>query len=293
MSGDNPYAALSEDHGGTEPGWAFGTGFVAAPLDADAPVPPGVDADDLSRYCCMLADDALVMSQRLIQWCTSAPELEEEVALANIALDLLGQARPLLARAGRVDGSGRDEDALAFFRDAPEFRNVRLVEAPNGDFARSTARLFVFSTWRLALFDRLRSSADPVLAAVAAKGVNELAYHREYAAGWVIRLGDGTPLSRERMAAGLAEVWPDLGELFAVHPVEARLVDGAVAADPAGLRVEVLGVVEQVVREATLRSPGPVPPAVVAGRDGQHSGELASLLAEMQAVARAHPGASW
>ncbi|TDQ50285.1 1,2-phenylacetyl-CoA epoxidase subunit PaaC [Actinorugispora endophytica] len=290
---DSPYEGLADEHADTEDRWAFGTGFAEARPGVDAALPAGVDGADLALYCRMLGDDALVMAQRLIQWCTAAPELEEEVALANIALDLIGQARPLLARAGRADGTGRDEDALAYHRDASEFRNVRLVEAPNGDFARSTARLLVFATWRLAVFTRLAGSADPVLAAVAEKGAKELAYHRDYAVQWTLRLGDGTRHSHERMTEGVAAVWPLLGELFAPHAVETRLAAAGVAVDPADTREETVGVLARVLEAATLDRPDEVPPPAPGGRDGVHSGELAPLLAELQAVAREHPEATW
>src|SRR5450755_56196 len=153
------YQALAED--ADDHRWAFGTGFTDPLEGVDTTVPPGVDGPSLAAYCLMLGDDALIYSHRLQQWITRAPELEEETALGNIALDLLGQSRLLLARAGRADGTGRDEDHYAFFRDEGEFRNVRLVERLDDDFAELVARLLVFSTFRLALFDRLRASADP------------------------------------------------------------------------------------------------------------------------------------
>ena len=184
------YESLSEET--EDHRWAFGTGFTDPLEGIDASVPDGVDARALTAYCLALGDDALIYSHRLQQWMTRLPELEEETALANIALDLLGQARMLLARAGQAEGRGRREDDLAFFRDEHEFRNVRLAEHTDADFAQ-LGRLLVFSAWRLALFGRLARSADPVLAAIAAKGVSELTYHRDYAAQWVIRLGDGTP----------------------------------------------------------------------------------------------------
>ena len=193
-------------------------------------MPSGVDGADLAAYCLMLGDDALVASQRLTEWVTRAPELEDEVALANVALDLLGQARLLLARAAQADPvggpgrrDGRPEDALAYFREQHAYRNVRLCELDNGDFARSLVRLLVFSTWRLAVFARLTGSRDPVLAAIAAKGVKELTYHRDYAARWVVRLGDSTPVARERVERGLADVWPWVDELFRSSTVERRL----------------------------------------------------------------------
>jgi ring-1,2-phenylacetyl-CoA epoxidase subunit PaaC len=242
----------------------------------------------------MLGDDALIYSHRLQQWVTRAPELEEETALANIALDLLGQARMLLARAGRADGSGRDSDQLAFFRDEGEFRNVRLVERLDADFAELAGRLLVFSAWRLALFDALRASKDPVLAAVAGKGVKELTYHRDYAARWVVRLGDGTAQSHAKMQAGLAVAWPLTEELFTPHPVEAALT--GVAADVREIRGEVDTVLDTVLAAATLSRPDAAPLAGVAGRagrDGVHTEALGYVLAELQSVARAHPGATW
>ena len=291
------YQSLSEET--EDHRWAFGTGFTDPLEGIDASVPDSVDAAALAAYCLMLGDDALVYSHRLQQWMTRMPELEEETALANIALDLLGQARMLLARAGlaegaRADGNGRQEDQLAFFRDEHEFRNVRLVEALDADFAELAGRLLIFSAWRLALFGRLAESADPVLAAIAAKGVKELAYHRDYAAQWVIRLGDGTSLSHGKMQAALGTIWPLVEELFEADPVTAALP--GVAADPAGLRGEVDAVLETVLAAATLDRPGAAPMARVAGksgRDGVHTEAFGYLLAELQSVARAHPDATW
>ncbi len=286
------YQSLSEET--EDHRWAFGTGF-ADPLEGiDASVPPGVDAQALAAYCLMLGDDALIYSHRLQQWMTRMPELEEETALANIALDLLGQARMLLARAGLAEGAGRQEDQLAFFRDEHEFRNVLLAERQDADFAELAGRLLIFSAWRLALFGKLAASADPVLAAIAAKGAKELAYHRDYAAQWVIRLGDGTPVSHGRMQAALGAIWPLVTELFHRDAVTAALP--AVAADPAGVRAEVDAVLDTVLAAATLRRPDVAPMARVAGRagrDGVHTEAFGYLLAELQSVARAHPDATW
>ncbi len=286
------YQSLSEET--EDHRWAFGTGF-ADPLEGiDASVPPGVDAQALAAYCLMLGDDALIYSHRLQQWMTRMPELEEETALANIALDLLGQARMLLARAGLAEGAGRQEDQLAFFRDEHEFRNVLLAERQDADFAELAGRLLIFSAWRLALFGKLAASADPVLAAIAAKGAKELAYHRDYAAQWVIRLGDGTPVSHGRMQAALGAIWPLVTELF--HPDAVTAALPAVAADPAGVRAEVDAVLDTVLAAATLRRPDVAPMARVAGRagrDGVHTEAFGYLLAELQSVARAHPDATW
>ncbi|MER6397582.1 MULTISPECIES: 1,2-phenylacetyl-CoA epoxidase subunit PaaC [unclassified Kitasatospora] len=293
MTDDHVYLSLSEasDEPEGEGRWAYGTGFADPLLGVDTAVPPGLDGADLAAYCLMLGDDALVLAQRLTEWCTRAPELEEEVALANLGLDLLGQARQLLTRAGQADGSGRTEDDLAYWREEHDFRNVRLVEAENGDFAFSVARLLVFATARGALYEALATHRDPVLAAVAARGVKELAYHREYATAWTLRLGDGTPYSALRMQAGLDAVWPLVEELFTAHPVELR-----VGVDPAGLREPVLRSLAAVLAEAGLTVPEVPGLATVggrAGRDGVHTEALGPLLAEFQVVARAHPGATW
>ena len=209
---DNAYEGLVEADDDAR--WAFGTSFDDPLLGVDTTVPSGVDGSALAAYCLMLADDSLVLAQRLAEWTTHAPEIEEEVALANIGLDLLGQARLLLARAAAADPAVvptlpedspvPQDDRLAYFRDADAFRNVGLVAQPNGDFAATMTRLLVFSAWRLALLERLRASIDPVLAAVAEKGVKEVRYHREHAARWCITLAQGTDVSRERMIAGTA-----------------------------------------------------------------------------------------
>jgi ring-1,2-phenylacetyl-CoA epoxidase subunit PaaC len=222
------------------------------------------------------------------------PELEEETAIGNIALDLLGQSRMLLARAGKADGSERDEDSFAFWRGEQEFRNVRLVERADADFAEMLVRLLVFATWRLAQFDALRHSKDQVLSAIAAKGVKELTYHRDYAARWVVRLGDGTPESRTRMQHALAVVWPLVDELFRPHPVETALPQ--VAVDASTLRAEFDVVIDTVLATATLDRPDGDALAGVRGRygrDGLHTEAFGYILAEMQSVARAHPDATW
>jgi ring-1,2-phenylacetyl-CoA epoxidase subunit PaaC len=276
MSDDHLYLTLAEGHE-DDARWAYGTGFEDPLHGVDTAVPPGVDAAELAALCLALGDDALVSAQRLAQWTTRAPELEEEMALANIGLDLLGQARLLYARCGQADGTGRGEDAYAYFRDPGEFRNVTLAELPNGDFAFSMARLLVLSGWRLACFERLTASPDPVLRAVAAKGVKELTYHRQYAAEWVVRLGDGTEESHRRMRAGLDAVAPYLEELFTAFDA----------------RRDVLAVLRQVTDAAGLELPGAAPAAEGPGREGRHTGHLAPLLEELQSVARAHPGATW
>jgi ring-1,2-phenylacetyl-CoA epoxidase subunit PaaC len=288
----NAYQSLAEETEDSR--WAFGTGFTDPLEGIDTSVPDGIDAAALTKYCLALGDDALIYSHRLQQWMTRMPELEEETALANIALDLLGQARMLLARAGRAEGRGRDEDRLAFFRTEGEFRNVRLAEHLDAGFAELAGRLLIFSSWRLALLRQLTGSADPVLAAIAAKGAKELAYHRDYAAGWVIRLGDGTELSHGKMADALTAIWPLTDELFRPDAVAASLP--GVAADPGKARAEVDAVLDAVLAQATLERPDAAPLAPVggrAGRDGVHTEAFGYLLAELQSVARAYPDATW
>lgn len=286
--------------------WAFGTDFEDPLAGVDTTVPDGVDPHALATYCLMLADDALVLSHRLSEWCGNAPDLEEDIALANIALDLLGQARLLLARAATADPSvvpalpeGSPvpaEDALAFFRDAGAFRNVRLAELPNGDFGHTMARVLVFATARLALFERLTGSRDAVLAAVAAKGAKELAYHRDFAGRWFLTLAQGTEESRRRVLAGLDEVWRHHDELFRTHPVERALAEAGVAVDPASTAADAAAVLAQVFTASDVERPGVPQTGLLggrAGRDGAHTEVLSRMLAEMQVVARAHPLGRW
>ena len=286
--------------------WAFGTDFEDPLAGVDTTIPDGVDHRTLATYCLMLADDALVLSHRLSEWCSNAPDLEEDIALANIALDLLGQARLLLARAAAADptvvpalpeGSPvPPEDALAFFREAGDFRNVRIAEVANGDFAHTMARLLLFSTARLALFEKLAGSRDQTLAAVAVKGAKELTYHRDYSGRWFLTLAQGTDESRRRLERGLTELWPLYAEMFATHKVEADAAASGVGVDPATVADEVDVVLEQVLALSDVARPDKAPLAGVrgrTGRDGLHTEALGRMLAEMQVVARAHPSGRW
>jgi ring-1,2-phenylacetyl-CoA epoxidase subunit PaaC len=239
-----------------------------------------------------LADDALVAAQRTGEWIASSPQIEEDVALGNIALDLLGQARSLLTYAGSLETPPRSEDDLAYFRDAEQFRNVRLVERPWGDFGAAMARLLVLSTYLGELYDQLRTSTDETLSGIAAKAVKEVAYHRDHARMWVVRLGDGTEESRSRMQAGLEAEWPYVDELFDAVYVDPGLIDAGAAVDPSGLRDAFDGRVAEVLSEATLQLPV-VRPDEGGGRQGRHTEHLRELLADMQGLARAHPGATW
>ena len=242
----------------------------------------------LVDYVLALGDDALVSAQRLGWWISRAPELEEDVALANIGLDQLGQARTLLSRAGELEGDGRTEDDLAYLRDEREFRNVKLVERPMTDFGVAMARLLLIATWQSHLYAGLRGSTDEILAGVAGKAVKEVAYHVDHASHWVLRLGDGTEESHLRMQAALDAEWPFVEELF--EPLADGL--GGVAVDPAALREPVLADVRRVVEQATLTMPD-VGRAQGGGRQGLHTEHLGYLLAEMQHLHRSHPGATW
>ena len=244
------------------------------------------------RYVLALADDALIAAQRLGEWIAAAPELEEDVALANIGLDLLGQARGLLTHAGELEGQGRDEDALAYFRDERDFHNVHLVERENGDFAVTMARLLLLSTYLHELWTALRMSTDLTLAAIAAKAVKEVDYHVDHARMWVVRLGDGTEESHRRMQTGLEAEWPYAAELFDDSHVHRGLLEEGIAVDPTLLRDAWRMRVAAVVSEATLAQPE-VTPAVTGGRRGVHTEQMGFLLAEMQYLARSHPGATW
>lgn len=246
----------------------------------------------LVDYVLGLGDDALILAQRLSMWVASAPELEEDVALANIALDQLGQARMLLTYAGTLSTPERSEDDLAYLREAQEFRNVQLVEIDNGDFGQTIARQLAFSTYQLLLYRRLVDSTDPTLAAVAAKAVKEVAYHLDHATQWTLRLGDGTEESRRRMQAGLDAVWPYVGELFETSGAILMLVAGGVAVDTRTLREEFDSRIAAVLAEATLSVPEPTWQAR-GGRRGIHTEGFESLVTEMQSLHRAHPGATW
>jgi ring-1,2-phenylacetyl-CoA epoxidase subunit PaaC len=246
----------------------------------------------VATYALRLGDDALVMAQRMGEWIANAPQLEEDVALANIALDLLGQARMLLAYAGAAEGLGRTEDDLAYLRDERAFVNVQLVEQPRGDFAVAMARQLYFSTYQLALYDRLQHSTDETLSGIAGKAVKEVDYHRDHATQWVLRLGDGTHDSRRRMQAGLDAVAPYIDELFTSDELERSLAAEGVAVDVTTLRPGCDEYVDAVLSEATVARPEASWTAH-GGRLGIHSEPFGYLLAEMQHLHRSHPGASW
>lgn len=246
----------------------------------------------LFEYVVRLGDDSLILSQRLSEWCGHAPAIETDLSLANVALDLLGQATLFLDYAGQIEGKDRDADTLAFFRDATGFRNCLLVEQPNGDFARTIARQFLFSTWQRSVFEGLTTSKDAQLAAIAAKALKETAYHADLAAEWVIRLGDGTEESRTRIIDGFDWCWRFVDELFSMDGIDPDLVAKGIAVDVSKLRESFDATLAEVFGEATLELPA-YPRPVMGGRKGHHSEHLGHLLAEMQFLPRAYPGAAW
>ena len=241
-------------------------------------------------------DSPLVLSQQLSAWCGHGPALEEDLALANVALDLLGQARLWLTLAGEVEGAGRDEDALAYLRDAHQFHNALLVERPNGNYADTMARQFLFDVWHYFLLQKLEKSADERVAAIAAKALKEVTYHVRRSSDLVVRLGDGTAESHAKMQAAIDEAWRYTGELFADDAVDQDMAARGIGCELAALRAPWLRHVREVLEEATLAVPDEAAadlPALRGGRQGRHTEELGYLLAEMQFLPRAYPGAKW
>lgn len=250
------------------------------------------DRNQLFDYLLRLGDDSLILGQRLSEWCGHAPTIEIDLSLTNVALDLVGQATLFLGYAGEVEGKGRDADKLAFHRDALRFRNCLLVEQPNGDFAQTIARQFLFSTWQLYLYRGLMTSKDKRIAEIAAKAEKEIRYHADLAAEWVIRLGDGTEESRTRMIAGLDWFWRFVDELFQMDAVETAMAGQGVGVDKAALRPAFDSAVAAVMAKATLNVPA-LPRAIVGGRKGHHSEHLGHILSDMQFLPRAYPGTVW
>jgi ring-1,2-phenylacetyl-CoA epoxidase subunit PaaC len=246
----------------------------------------------LGKYALGLGDDCLVLSHRLSEWAAHAPEFEEDVALANLSLDLLGQARNLLTYAGEVEGKGRDEDDLAYWRDDRQFRNLLLVEQPNHDFAVTITRHLLFASYQLPLYQRLAGSSDLTLAAIAAKGAMEASYHRDHAELWTLRLGDGTAESHLRMQAAIERLWPFTGELFSSDQAAVGLIGSGIAVDAATIQAEWESTVNATLAEATLTRPSDLGDRR-GGRDGLHTEQLGHILSEMQHLHRSHADASW
>lgn len=248
--------------------------------------------NQLFEYLVRLGDDRLVLGHRLSEWCGHGPLLEEDIALANIALDLVGQGSALLAIAGEAERAGRDEDALAYFRDEPGFRNVQLVELPKGDFAFTIVRQFLFDAYSVLQWDALQDCTFAPLAGIAAKALKEDRYHLRHSGDWVLRLGDGTEESHTRAQAALDELWRFTGELFERDEVDEAVHENGIVVDQPLLQSRWQETVADVVGRATLTLP--VSGAFASGgRRGRHTEYLGHLLAEMQIVARSHPGATW
>ena len=244
------------------------------------------------RYVLRLADTNLVLAQRLGEWVGHAPALEEDLGVANVSLDLLGQARLLLAHAGELEGRGRGEDELAYLREESEYLNLTLVEQPNGDFGDTIVRQCLFDAWQLELCEKLAQSKDEKLAAIAGKGTREALYHLRYSGGWLMRLGDGTTESHGRVEASLARLWPFTNELFDGDDVDRSIAAAGLGPAPEMLRDGWLRRIDEVLAAARLARPAAATFGWY-GKQGRHSEHLGYLLAEMQSLHRAHPGAAW
>ena len=249
-------------------------------------------SDNLFQYLLRLGDDRLVLGHRLSEWCGHGPILEEDIALANIALDLIGQATLYLKLAGETEGKGRSEDDLAYFRDAIDYRNVQLVELPKGDYAFTIARQFFFDVFSYHVLEQLQSSKHSGVAGIAAKGFKEVRYHVRHSSEWMVRFGDGTEESHSRAQSAVNELWRFTGEIFEADDVDRAMLNEGIGADLEGLKPKWEAVVKDVMNRATLAIPND-PPAMTGGRRGRHTESLGHMLSEMQIVARSHPGAQW
>ena len=261
------------------------------PSVVPAPVPP---PNALFEMLLRLGDDRLILGHRVSEWCGHGPILEEDIALANIALDLIGQATMLLRLAGEIEGQGRDEDALAYFRDEIHFRNCLLVEQPNGDFGMTIVRQFLFDVYAVVSLDALTKSAHAGVASIAAKALKEAKYHVRHSGDWMLKLGDGTEESHQRTQSALDTLWRFTPELFVADAIDHELLASGVGVDLLALHSQWTAIVTDVCERATLTLPANVP--IRAGRtarQGSHSEHLGHLLAQMQIIARSHPGAQW
>jgi ring-1,2-phenylacetyl-CoA epoxidase subunit PaaC len=258
----------------------------AAGQESDAP------SQALFRYVLRLGDLSLVLGQRLGEWVGHAPALEEDLGLANVALDLIGQARMMLTYAGELEGRGRGEDEIAFLREHGEYLNAILVEQPNGDFGQTIVRQVLIDAFQLELYERMTMSTDSRLAAIAAKSVKEVRYHLRYSGGWLVRLGDGTEESHARVQSALETLWPYTVELFAADELDEMMADQGVAPRLSEVQAGWIRRVEEILSEATLMRPKDRPYSWH-GKRGQHSEHLGYILAEMQQLQRSHPGARW
>ena len=246
----------------------------------------------LIDYCIALGDDSLILGHRLSEWCRNGPFLEEDLALTNVALDFIGRARMFYAHASELDDNGRSEDDFAYLREVREYRNFLINELPNGDFAFTMARQLMVDTYDMGFFEQLQHSSEPVLAAIAEKAIKECRYHLRRSQDWVIRLGDGTEESHERIQNAFDELWAYAAEMFEMPDTEQQLATDGIAVDRSTLRDQWLSSISNILTQATLRQPD-TQWRIGGGRDGIHSEHLGYLLAEMQYMQRSYPGQQW
>lgn len=249
-------------------------------------------SDSLFQYLLRLGDDRLVLGHRLSEWCGHGPILEEDIALANIALDLIGQATLFLKLAGETEGKGRSEDDLAYFREAVDYRNFQLVELPKGDYAFTIVREFLFDVYSYHLLEQLQKSSHSEIAGIAAKGFKEVRYHVRHSSEWVLRFGDGTAESHERTQQAVNQLWRFTPEMFEADDIDREVASSGIGVDLSAIAPKWNEVVRDVFTRATLTIPED-PPAMTGGRRGKHTEALSRMLSEMQIVARSHPGAAW
>lgn len=248
---------------------------------------------DLFNYLVRLGDDRLVFGHRISEWCGHGPMLEEDLALANIALDLIGQAGAFYTLAGQIEGKGRTEDDFAYLRDPKDFLNMQLVEQPRGDFAQTIAKLFIVSSFDVLYFPELIKSKNAEISALASKSFKESKYHFRHSSQWILRLGDGTAESHKRIQDALNECWKFTNELFVMNKTDETLIEAGIAPDLSKIKPQWMSQVEKIISEATLKLPSSSDASTASGRNGAHSEHLTSMLAEMQVLPRTYPGAVW
>jgi len=251
------------------------------------------EKEALFNYCLKLGDSSLIMGHRISEWCGHGPVLEQDIALTNIALDLVGQARMFLSYAGEIEEKGRTEDDLAYWRNDREYRNALLTELPNGDFGQTIIKLFLFDVYQVELFGALKNSSNPRLAAIAEKSIKESKYHLRYSTDWVLRLGDGTEESNLRITAGLNDIWMYFGDLFAPSPGEEILVSAGIAPNIKEIRSKTEATIANTLKEANISLPDFNAVMQQGSQTGIHTEFLSYILSEMQSVTRAYPGATW
>ena len=247
----------------------------------------------LFEYCLRLGDSSLIAGQRMAEWCGHGPILEEDIAMTNISLDLIGQSRSYYTYAAEIEGKGRTEDHIAYLRDAMEYRNVLLVEQPNGDFAVSMMKLFLFSSYLYLLYTELKVSKDTTLAAIAEKSLKEVIYHLRHSSQWIIRLGDGTPDSSQRIQTALHDLWMYAGDLFDMDAIDTQLIQAGITIDMTTIKPQWNKIISEILHKAKLTQPSPETWMARGSREGKHTEYLGYILAEMQALPREFPGATW